>query len=40
MLTTGEIDAGLALVHLLYLTVMAVLGTWLAVRALERRLLT
>ncbi len=38
MLVLGRVDAGLALVHLAYLGVMAAVGWWLTVRLLHRRL--
>jgi lipooligosaccharide transport system permease protein len=38
MLTLGTVDAGLALVHLVYLTLLAGVGWWWAVRRLTRRL--
>ncbi len=38
MLTLGHVDGPLALVHVAYLTVMAALGWWWAVRRLTRRL--
>jgi lipooligosaccharide transport system permease protein len=38
MLVLGTVDWPLALVHVAYLTVMTVVGWWLAVRALTRRL--
>ena len=38
MLVLGRLDAGLALVHVVYLVVLAGLGWWLAVRRLQRRL--
>lgn len=40
MVTLGEVDVVMALVHLLYLGVLAATGVALAVRSLERRLLT
>lgn len=40
MLTTGHVDGGMAVVHLVYLLVLAVGGWWLAIRQLERRLIT
>ena len=38
MLAVGHVDAGPALVHLIYLLALAAAGTYLAVRSLERRL--
>jgi len=38
MLVLGAVDVPLALVHVAYLVVMTVVGWWLAVRALTRRL--
>jgi len=38
MLTLGTVDAGLALVHLVYLSLLAGVGWWWAVRRLTRRL--
>ncbi len=38
MLTLGNVDVGLALVHVAYLAAMVALGWWLAVRRLHRRL--
>ena len=38
MLVLGQVDGSLALVHLLYLAVLVVVGWWLAVRALTKRL--
>lgn len=38
MLTLGNVDPALALVHVAYLVVMAAVGWWLAVRRLRRRL--
>ena len=38
MLVLGTVDVPLALVHVAYLLVMTVVGWWLAVRALTRRL--
>ena len=38
MLTLGTVDAGLALVHVVYLTLLAGVGWWWAVRRLTRRL--
>jgi lipooligosaccharide transport system permease protein len=40
MLTVGNLDAGRTTYHLAYLAVLAALGTWLAVRALRRQLVT
>lgn len=40
MLTVGHLDAGRAAYHVAYLVVLAALGTWLAVRALRKRLIT
>jgi lipooligosaccharide transport system permease protein len=39
MLTLGHVDAGLALVHVAYLVVLAGLGWWWSVRRLRRRLI-
>jgi lipooligosaccharide transport system permease protein len=39
MLTLGQVDAGMALVHLAYLTTMSALGWWWAVRRLTNRLI-
>jgi lipooligosaccharide transport system permease protein len=39
MISTGQVDALPALGHLAYLLAMCAVGVWLAVRALERRLL-
>ncbi|HEU4512767.1 MAG TPA: ABC transporter permease [Nocardioidaceae bacterium] len=38
MLTLGNVDVGLALVHVVYLLAMVAVGWWLAVRRLHRRL--
>ena len=38
MLTLGDVDGGLALVHLAYLTVLFAVGWWWSVRRLTRRL--
>ena len=38
MLTVGDVDASLALVHVIYLTVMLAVGWWWAVRRLTRTL--
>jgi len=38
MLTLGNVDPALALVHVAYLVAMAAVGWWLAVRRLRRRL--
>jgi len=40
MLVLGNVDPALALVHVVYLTVLAAVGWWLAVRFLTRRLVT
>lgn len=40
MLTTGHLEAGAAMVHVAYLLVLAVGGWWLAIRQLERRMIT
>ena len=40
MLVLGQLDVGLALVHVLYLAALAGLGWWLTVRRLQRRLIT
>jgi lipooligosaccharide transport system permease protein len=39
MLTLGQVDAGMVLVHLAYLTTMSALGWWWAVRRLTNRLI-
>jgi len=39
MLTLGDVDAGMALVHLAYLMTMSALGWWWAVRRLTNRLI-
>jgi lipooligosaccharide transport system permease protein len=39
MLTLGQVDAGLALVHMVYLVAMAAVGCWWSVRRLTRRLI-
>jgi lipooligosaccharide transport system permease protein len=39
MLTLGQVDAGMALVHLAYLATMSALGWWWAVRRLTNRLI-
>jgi lipooligosaccharide transport system permease protein len=38
MLATGHLDATRVIVHVVYLAVLASVGTWLSIRALERRL--
>jgi lipooligosaccharide transport system permease protein len=38
MLTLGDVDGGLAVVHVCYLAAMALAGWWLVVRQLQRRL--
>jgi lipooligosaccharide transport system permease protein len=38
MLTVGDVEAGAALVHVLYLGVLALVGYLLVVNRLERRL--
>ena len=38
MLVAGHVDWPIALVHVVYLVVLAALGWWLAVRLLHRRL--
>lgn len=40
MLAVGEVDLGLAALHLAYLCAMAAIGVWIAIRALERRMRT
>ncbi|MEO5651573.1 MAG: ABC transporter permease [Marmoricola sp.] len=40
MLVLGQVDWALALVHLLYLALLAAAGWWLTVRRLQRRLIT
>ncbi len=40
MLVLGRLDVAMAVLHLLYLGVMAALGWWLTVRLLQRRLIT
>ncbi|QYJ05298.1 ABC transporter permease [Nocardioides panacisoli] len=40
MLAIGEVDVGLAFLHLSYLCAMAAAGVWIATRALERRMRT
>ena len=38
-LRLGQVDAGLALVHVVYLVAMAAVGCWWSVRRLTRRLI-